>query len=80
MIVLMGQPVPDNQNELDKSAPTRTAPECFQAFAQVAASLVGEELELGYGLRRGAWSAEFAFEEYGAERTLCTAPLSMFRA
>ncbi|MEU8382156.1 GNAT family N-acetyltransferase [Streptosporangium sp. NPDC048865] len=84
----------------------------------------GEELELGYVLRRGAWGAGFAFEaataalraaagelpdqpvllmtrtantrslrlaarlgfrptgtfeEYGAEQTLCTAPLSVFR-
>ncbi len=84
----------------------------------------GEELELGYVLRRGAWGAGFAFEaataalraaadelpdqpvllvtqtanerslklaarlgfrpvgtfeEFGAEQTLCTAPLSMFR-
>lgn len=84
----------------------------------------GEELELGYVLRRGAWGAGFAFEaatvalraaadelpdqpvvlvtqtankralnlaarlgfrpirtfeEFGAEQTLCTAPLSMFK-
>ncbi|MER5626255.1 GNAT family N-acetyltransferase [Streptosporangium sp. NPDC002544] len=84
----------------------------------------GEELELGYVLRRSAWGAGFAFEaataalraaadelpdqpvllvtqtankrslklaarlgfrpvgtfeEFGAEQTLCTAPLSMFR-
>ncbi|TYB52797.1 GNAT family N-acetyltransferase [Nonomuraea sp. PA05] len=84
----------------------------------------GEELELGYVLRRGAWGAGYAceaaaavlrvaagelpdqpvvlvtqsanersmrlaarlgfrpvrtFEEYGAEQTLCTAPLSVFR-
>jgi RimJ/RimL family protein N-acetyltransferase len=84
----------------------------------------GEELELGYVLRRSAWGAGFAFEaatvalraaadelpdqpvvlvtqtankralklaarlgfhpistfeEFGAEQTLCTAPLSMFK-